>query len=176
MTNTKVWLNFEKRCHEKFCHCFFTQQLMLALDRRKFYSKNFFPNHRTTYIPYLLKINFLCKTNFLGKFDYFFECFQCKCHNCGYEGTKAFTECYWSGDLQNWSWHNGIKMLNDLISYSGWIFKQNHLFFIIQDCLNQGKALFYLKVLLGNNSPWFDKSPCNYISKTCHVETKAVSK
>ena len=40
-----------------------------------------------------------------------------------------------------------IKMLNDLISYCDQIFKQNPLFFIIQDCVNQRKALLYLNIL-----------------------------
>ena len=53
-----------------------------------------------------------------------------------------------------------IKMFNEL--YSSHIFKQNHLFFIIQDCDNQRKALFYLKVLLGKNFPQFDKIPDKY--------------
>ena len=69
-----------------------------------------------------------------------------------------------------------VKMLNDLISYSGKIFKQNPLFFIMQDCVNQRKALFYLKVLLGNNFPQFDKSLVKCTSKTRQVETKSVSK
>ena len=42
--------------------------------------------------------------------------------------------------------------------------------------MNQRKALFYLKVLLGNNFPQFDKSPGKYSSKTCQVETKLVCK
>ena len=49
-------------------------------------------------------------------------------------------------------------MLNDLVSYSSQIFKQNLLFFIIENCVNQGKALFYLEDFLGNNFPRFDKS------------------
>ena len=40
-----------------------------------------------------------------------------------YEGNKAFTESYWREDLQKWSWN----VLNDFISYSGQIFKQNPL-------------------------------------------------
>ena len=40
-----------------------------------------------------------------------------------YEGNKAFTESYWHEDLQKWSWN----VLNDFISYSGQIFKQNPL-------------------------------------------------
>ena len=46
-----------------------------------------------------------------------------------------------------------VKMLNEIMSYSGQIFKQNPLLFIIQDCVNQSKTLFYLKVILGNNFP-----------------------
>ena len=42
--------------------------------------------------------------------------------------------------------------------------------------MNQRKALFYLKVLLGNNFPQFDKSPGKYSSKTRQVETKLVCK
>ena len=42
--------------------------------------------------------------------------------------------------------------------------------------MNQRKALFYLKVLLGNNFPQFDKSPGKYKSKTRQVETKLVCK
>ena len=38
------------------------------------------------------------------------------------------------------------------------LFKQKPLFFIIQDCINQRKVLFSLKVLIGNNFPQFDKS------------------
>ena len=49
-------------------------------------------------------------------------------------------------------------------------------FFIILDCLNDRKALFYLKALLGNNFPQFDKNPGKYIIKTSQVETKPVSK
>ena len=30
----------------------------------------------------------------------FFQYFQFKSHNCDYEGTKAFTECYRIDDLQ----------------------------------------------------------------------------
>ena len=67
-------------------------------------------------------------------------------------------------------------MLNDLLSCSGQILKQNPLFFIMQDCVNQVKALFYLKVLLGINFPQSDKGPGKYISKTLQVETKHVSK
>ena len=44
-----------------------------------------------------------------------------------------------------------IKSLNDLTSYSGQIFKQNPLFFIIQDCVNQRKALFYLRSCLATS-------------------------
>ena len=51
------------------------------------------------------------------------------------------------------------KLLNGLLSYSCQIFKENPLFFIMQDWVNQRKALFYLKVLLGNNFPQFYKSP-----------------
>ena len=67
-------------------------------------------------------------------------------------------------------------MLNGFIPYSGQIFIKNSLFFKIQDCMNQRKALFYLKVLLGNNFPQFDKSPGKYKSKTRQVETKLVCK
>ena len=62
-----------------------------------------------------------------------------------------------------------MKILNGL---SIQIFKQNLSFFIIQDCVNQGKKLFYLKILLGNNFPQFDKSPGKYTSKTCQIKTK----
>ena len=51
-----------------------------------------------------------------------------------------------------------VKMLNDLISYSSQTFKQNPLIFIIQDCVNQRKALFYRKLLPGNNFSQFHKS------------------
>ena len=57
-----------------------------------------------------------------------------------------------------------VKMINDLISRSGEIFKQDLLFFIIQVCDNQRKVLFYLKVLLYNNFPQFDKSPSKHSS------------
>ena len=50
-------------------------------------------------------------------------------------------------------------MLNGLTSYSSKIFKRNLLFFIMLDYVDHGKKLFYLKVLLGNNFPQFDKSP-----------------
>ena len=42
-------------------------------------------------------------------------------------------------------------MLQVLFSYDGQIFDQNALFFIILDCVNQRKTLFYLKASLGNN-------------------------
>ena len=67
-------------------------------------------------------------------------------------------------------------MLNDLVSYSGQIFKQNPLFFIIQDCVNQRKALFYLKVLLGINFLQFDKWLGKRTRKTCQVQTKPAPK
>ena len=41
-----------------------------------------------------------------------------------------------------------IKMLNGFISYSGQIFKQNPLIFMIQDCANQRKAFFILRFYL----------------------------
>ena len=63
-----------------------------------------------------------------------------------------------------------LKALNCVISYSTQIFKQNLWFFIIQDCVDQRKALFYLKILLGNNFPQFDKCPGKYTSKTRQVE------
>ena len=44
-----------------------------------------------------------------------------------------------------------VKMLNDLLSYIGHIFKQNPLFSLIQDCVYQRKTLFYPTVLRGNN-------------------------
>ena len=69
-----------------------------------------------------------------------------------------------------------VKILNDLASYGNQIFEQNPLFFIIQDCVNQRKTLFYPKVLLSNNFPQFDKSPGQYTSRACQVETKLVSK
>ena len=69
-----------------------------------------------------------------------------------------------------------VKMLNGLISFSSQIFKENLLFFIIQDCVNQRQALFYLQILLGNTFPQFDKSPDKCTSKTCQVETKPVPK
>ena len=56
-----------------------------------------------------------------------------------------------------------VNMLNGLISYS-------------QDCVNQRKTLFYLKVLLGNNFPQFDKWPGKYTSKTRQVVIKPVCK
>ena len=68
-----------------------------------------------------------------------------------------------------------VKLLNDLISYSSYIFKHEPLFFIIQDCVNQRKT-FHLKVLLANNFLQFDKSPGKYTSKTHQVETKPVPK
>ena len=55
-------------------------------------------------------------------------------------------------------------MLNGPESHSGQIFKQNPEFFIIQDCVNQRKALFRQ----------FDKIPGKCTSKTCQVETKPV--
>ena len=55
-----------------------------------------------------------------------------------------------------------IKMQNGFISYSSQIFKQNPLFFITENYVDQRKALFYLKVLLGNNFPHIDKSPGKY--------------
>ena len=67
-----------------------------------------------------------------------------------------------------------VKMLNGLIPYSGQIFRQNPLFFIIQ--VNQRQVLFYLKVLRANNFPQFDKCPGKYTSKTGHVETEPVCK
>ena len=63
-----------------------------------------------------------------------------------------------------------LKALNRVISYSTQIFKQNLWFFIIQDCVDQRKALFYLKILLGNNFPQFDKCPGKYTSKTRQAE------
>ena len=76
----------------------------VGFRRKKILLQKIFQNHRTTYFPWLLKINFLHKTSFLGKFKwFFFQYFQCKFHNCGYEGTKALTECYWSHNLQKWS-------------------------------------------------------------------------
>ena len=63
------------------------------------------------------------------------------------------------------------------MSYSGKIFEQSPSFFIIHDCANQErKTLFYLKVLLGNNFPLFDKCPGKYTSKTRKVETKPICK
>ena len=47
---------------------------------------------------------------------------------------------------------------------TGQIFKQNPLFFIIQDCFNQIKALFSLKVLFTTTFPQFDKRPGKYTS------------
>ena len=44
-----------------------------------------------------------------------------------------------------------VKMLNDLLSYIGHIFKQNPLFSLIQDCVYQRKTLCYPTVLRGNN-------------------------
>ena len=52
--------------------------------------------------------------------------------------------------------------------YSVQIFYQNP-FFKIQDCVNQGKASFYHKVLLGNNFLQFDKCPSKYTSTTRQV-------
>ena len=69
-----------------------------------------------------------------------------------------------------------VKMLNALISYSNQNFEQNPLFFIIQDWVSQRNALFYLKVLLGNNFPQFDQCPSKYSSKTCQAETKPLFK
>ena len=61
-------------------------------------------------------------------------------------------------------YHVEVKSLNSVF------------FFIIHDFVNQGKVLFYLKALLGNNFPQFNKSPDKYTSKTRQVETKPVSK
>ena len=54
------------------------------------------------------------------------------------------------------------------------VIKQDLLFFIILDCVNQRKSFFYLQVLFGNNFAQFDKSPGKYSSKTCQVEIKPV--
>ena len=52
-----------------------------------------------------------------------------------------------------------VKILSGLISYSSQIFKQNPLFFIIQDCVDQRKTSFYLKVLFDNNFLQFETKP-----------------
>ena len=69
-----------------------------------------------------------------------------------------------------------VKMLNDLMSYSGQTFKQHLLLFIIQDCVNQRKSLLHLKVLLANTFPQFDKDLGKYGSKIRQFETKPVCK
>ena len=61
-------------------------------------------------------------------------------------------------------YHVEVKSLNSVF------------FFTIHDFVKQGKVLFYLKALLGNNFPQFNKSPDKYTSKTRQVETKPVSK
>ena len=58
--------------------------------------------------------------------------------------------------------------------HKGQIFNQNPLLFIIQDCVNQRRALFYSKVFLCDNFWQFDESPGKYTSKTRPVETKRV--
>ena len=62
-------------------------------------------------------------------------------------------------------YHVEVKSLNSVF-----------FFFLIHDFVNQGKVLFYLKALLGNNFPQFNKSPDKYTSKTRQIETKPVSK
>ena len=80
---------------------------------------------------------------------------------------------------------NGVKtyhgkILNGLISYSGHIshiiFLKEPLFFIIQDCVHERKALFYLKIFICKSFHQFDKCPGKYTSNTCQVETKPVCK
>ena len=61
-------------------------------------------------------------------------------------------------------YHVEVKSLNSVF------------FFTIHDFVKQGKVLFYLKALLGNNFPQFNKSPDKYTSKTRQAETKPVSK
>ena len=65
-------------------------------------------------------------------------------------------------------YHIVVKSLNKIF--------EDLLFFITQDYVNQRKALFYLRVLLDNNFPQFDKSPGKYYSKTRQVKTKSVCK
>ena len=69
-----------------------------------------------------------------------------------------------------------VKILNGPKSYIGQIFKQNHEFFIVQDCITQRKALFYLMVLLGNNFPQFDKIAGKNTNKTSQADTKVFRK
>ena len=81
----------------------------------------------------------------------FFQYFQFKSHNCDSEGIKAFTEGYWSDDLEKWNWNICQNSKSPYIIQSSQIFRQNPLFFIIQEYVNQRKVLLYLKALFGNN-------------------------
>ena len=72
----------------------------------------------------------------------FFQYFQCKSHNCHYEGTKAFTEATEVKELKH-----HVKMLNGLTYWSNlwtesFIFhntglcesKENKYYFILRSC------------------------------------------
>ena len=53
----------------------------------------------------------------------------------------------------------------------------NRILYLSQSrTVNQRKALFYLKALLGNNFHQFDKCPCKNTDNALQVETKPVCK
>ena len=145
-----------------------SSDLMLGVEGRKSLLQKIILNHRTESFPYWKYVSSL----FLRKiFKWlFFSIF-----NLNLDIMKVLKHLLSATEVTTCSnrvetYH--VKMLNDLVWYSGQFFKKNPLFFIIQDCVNQRKALFYRKVLLGNNFPEFDKNPGYYNSKTLQVETK----
>ena len=106
----------------------------------------------------------MLKTSSFGKFVFFFCFFSFSILNVDTTIVTMKAPKHLLNATEQTTWRNRvktylIKMLNDLVSYSSQIFKQNLLFFIIENCLNQGQALFYLEDFLGNNFPRFDKSP-----------------